>query len=253
MTPTAKTIYPGHSKYTISGSKNNSNFESESDLAYGSESDMAYGAESDLAYGAESDLAYGAESEMVCGSESESAYEYKSDKNSNRKININEILSENENTPKINPAGNIIPSNFDQIDPNDKWDSSFGLPLLEKKEQAAYFVKMMDNYKNYKNTLDKFGQYLTDQSTIIKTETTIDPFKPSVRSSQLNEMTVQDIYDEQVAGPQIVQKKIKERTDSGIVYFDESEMNGGKMKGTNLSGFNGVDDRWESAAFGNGF
>ena len=166
---------------------------------------------------------------------------------------IDNILKENESTPKINLAGNIIPSNFDIINPNQQWDSSFGLPLMDKKEQAAFFAKMMDNYGKYTDTLDKFGQYVTDQSTIIKTETTIDPFKPTVRSAQLAGKTVQEIYDEQVRGPQAIPKKIKARTDHGIVYQNESELNGGKMRGTDLVGVNQLGDTWESAAFGNGF
>lgn len=173
------------------------------------------------------------------------------------KATIDRVLKENEFSPKINLAGNIIPSNFDIIDPNQKWDSSFGLPLMEKKEQAAYFAAMMNNYSKFTDTLDRFGQYVTDQSTIIKTETTIDPFKPSTKSCQLDKKTVQEIYDKQVQGPQIVQKKIKSRTLDGIIYDNESELNGGKMSGTDVVGASGIGknfgDTWESASFGNGF
>lgn len=178
---------------------------------------------------------------------------------------IDKLIKENKQSPKINLSGNIIPSNFDVTNPNEKWDSSFGLPLMDKKEQAAFFTKMMDNYGKYTQTLDKFGQYVTDQSTVIKTDTTIDPFKSSMNSEKLHGKTVQEIYDEQVRGPRIVEKKIKARTSDGIVYHDESELNGGLMKGINLVGANdwgsnsygfGLDrgqEHWDTAAFGNGF
>ena len=39
----------------------------------------------------------------------------------------------------------------------------------------------------------------------------------------------------------------------GIIYENESELNGGKIKDSNLCGFDGVTDGFKSADFGNEF
>jgi hypothetical protein len=168
-------------------------------------------------------------------------------------INIDRILSENKPKPVINLETKIIPSNLETNDSGDTWDSSFGLPLMSQRERADYFVKMMDNHKKFDTSMGEFYDYLTDQSTVIKTDTTIDPFKPSIRSGNLKGKAVSDIYDEQVAGPQAKPKKIKFKNEMGTTYMDESEMNGGKISGTNLFGFNGYIEQCKPASFGNEF
>lgn len=168
-------------------------------------------------------------------------------------INIDRILSENKPKPVINLETKIIPSNLETNDSGDTWDSSFGLPLMSQRERSDYFVKMMDNHKKFDTSMGEFYDYLTDQSTVIKTDVTIDPFKPSVRSGNLKGKAVSDIYDEQVAGPQAKPKKIKFKNEMGTIYADESEMNGGKISGTNLFGFNGYIEQCKPASFGNEF
>lgn len=168
-------------------------------------------------------------------------------------IDIDKIISSAKPKPKPNAISNIIPSNLDTTNPEDKWDSSFGLLLMSQQEQADYFVKMMDNHKKYDKSMGEFYEYLTDQSTIIKTDTTIDPFKPSTRSEKLKGKAVSDIYNEQVAGPEAKPLKIKSKCDGLTTYVGDSEMTGGKIYGTNLFGFDGYTDQCRSATFGNEF
>ena len=160
----------------------------------------------------------------------------------------------NELEPQLRlPSDSIIPSNLDLATMGDTWDASFGLPLMSQKEQGDYFARMMDNYKKYDKAVGEFYEYQTDQKAILKTDTTIDPFKPSTRSACLNGKAVADIYDEQVAGPQAIPKEIRKVTASETFYADESAMNGGRIRGSDLFGINGHGDNFESAAFGNGF
>jgi len=92
-----------------------------------------------------------------------------------------------------------------------------------------------------------------DRSTIIQTETTINPFRPDHRSKSLRGRAVKDIYDEQVAGPKAKPKRVKKRTQTGVVYENESELNGGIISGTKMYGFDGINDSHKTAAFGNEF
>ena len=167
-----------------------------------------------------------------------------------------EVINEPEIKPPIKltkPQTNIIPSNFDTTNPDDPWDASFGMPLMSQNEQADYFFKMMENHKKYDQAIGEFYEYQTDNNTIIKTDTTIDPFAPSTKSTGLKNKPVSEIYNEQVAGPKAVPKKIKERNCMGIIYEDESSLNGGRILGTNLVGFDRFTDHLKSAGFGNEF
>lgn len=186
-------------------------------------------------------------------------------------IDVDEVLSEitnpEKNIPEPNPlkhsvpnedysprsTKHVLPSNLEFNNPEDKWDSSFGIPLMNPKEQADYFVKMMNNYKKYGTAVGDFYEYQTDNSTLIKSDVFIDPFKPSTKSKNLKGVAVSEIYDESVKGPVAKPKKIKSINGSTVVYEDESEMNGGKIMGTNLSGFNGYAESHRPASFGNEF
>jgi hypothetical protein len=149
---------------------------------------------------------------------------------------------------------NVMPSNLDQTNPEETWDASFGLPLMSNNEKKDYFDKMQKNHKRYEKSLSEFTKYQTDSSTIIKTETTIDPFKPDHRSESLKGRAIKDIYDEQVAGPKAKPKRVKRRSSSRVIYEDESELNGGAIPGTNnLHGYDGVNETQKTAAFGNEF
>jgi hypothetical protein len=161
---------------------------------------------------------------------------------------ISDVSGENDD-----PNYKIHPSNLEQIDPEDTWDASFGLPLMSKEEKNEYFNKMQQNFKTYSNAVDDFGKYQMDRSTVIETDVTINPFKPDHRSHQLKGKPIKEIYDEQVAGPKAKPKKIKSITNTGITYDDESELNGGKLMGGNLIGFDGVTGSHKSASFGNEF
>lgn len=148
----------------------------------------------------------------------------------------------------------LMPSNFDQTDPNETWDESFGLPLMSKEEKKKFFNKMQQNHKKYEKSISEFAKHQTDRSTIIKTDTTIDPFKPDHRSKKLKGQTIKEIYDAQVAGPKAKPKKIKKRTSTTVVYENESELNGGLLAGTKeLHGYDGINNSHKSADFGNEF
>jgi hypothetical protein len=148
----------------------------------------------------------------------------------------------------------LMPSNYDQTDPNETWDESFGLPLMSKEEKKKFFNKMQQNHKKYEKSISEFAKHQTDRSTIIKTDTTIDPFKPDHRSKKLKGQTIKEIYDAQVAGPKAKPKKIKNRTSTTVVYENESELNGGLLSGTKeLHGYDGINNSHKSADFGNEF
>jgi|SRR5271154_3403186 len=147
----------------------------------------------------------------------------------------------------------INPSNLDSVSPEETWDASFGLPLMSKDEKRDYFAQMQKNHKKYENSISDFAKYQMDRSTIIQTETTINPFKPDHRSKSLRGRAVKDIYDEQIAGPKAKPKRVKKRTRTGIVYENESELNGGTISGTKMHGFDGINDSHKTAAFGNEF
>ena len=146
----------------------------------------------------------------------------------------------------------IYPSNLDQTDPEALWDATFGLPLMSKEEKKKFASKLQNDHRDYTNSLSKFAKYQTDDSTLIKTDITINPFKES-NSKCLSGKAIKDIYDEQVAGPKAIPKRIQGKTATSIIYEDEMEMNGGQIKGTNLYGFDGTNDGYKLANFGNEF
>lgn len=148
---------------------------------------------------------------------------------------------------------NISSGNHEKTEPEEMWDANFGLPLMNQDEKKKYIEKMKKNHKEYEKSLGQFTKYQMDNSTLIKTDITIDPFKPGHKSSSLKGKTVREIYDQQVAGPKPIPKKIKAKTANNIIYEDESELNGGVIKGTNLRGFDGINNGYKSAAFGNEF
>jgi hypothetical protein len=180
-----------------------------------------------------------------------------SDSRSPNKLEINLDDIDKPNYPIIDQLidqnTTIFPSNLDQTDPEAMWDANFGLPLMSKNDKKKFVEKMQKNHKEYEKSLGQFTQYQMDNSTLIKTDVIIDPFKLEHRSDCLKGQSVKDIYDRQVAGPKAKPKKIKIKTPTNIVYEDESELNGGNIKGTNLHGFDGVNDGYKSAAFGNEF
>jgi len=169
----------------------------------------------------------------------------------NPKIDIDLEDDDDRRVIKHNP--NIVPSNLEQINPEDTWDASFGLPLMSKTEKKDFFDRMQKNWKKYESAISDFSKYQTDRSTVIETETTIDPFKPDHRSNQLKGRAIKDVYDEQVAGYKAKPKAIKKKTASQVIYDNESELNGGNIPGTDLFGFDGVNDAYKTAAFGNEF
>lgn len=150
-------------------------------------------------------------------------------------------------------TNDIQPSNNDATDPEATWDASFGTKLISDQEKKKFFNKIHENHQNYQKSLGQFTQYQTDDSTLIKTDITIDPFKPEHRSNTLKGKTVKEIYDEQVAGPNVIPKKIKNVSSSSIVYENENVMNGGRIKGTNLHGYDSIHDGYKTAAFGDDF
>lgn len=146
-----------------------------------------------------------------------------------------------------------LPSNLEQDNSGDQWDSNFGVPLYTKDEQKIFVEKMQRNMENYARSLGDMVQYQTDKNIIIKTDTTIDPFKPPLtQRNSFQGRTIKEIYDEQVAGPRAIPKRIKQKTPTTIIYENESEMNGGAISG-NLYGFDGIKDEFKCASFGDEF
>lgn len=145
----------------------------------------------------------------------------------------------------------ILPSNLDTSNDDETWDAGFGIPLATEVKKKLHADELVNDHKKYSKSFGKFNQYLTDNSAIIKTDITIDPFKPEEKSKTLDK-TIREIYDEQVAGPKAIPKKIKTITKNSIIYEEDSEMTGGNVMGTNLVGFDG-NSNYQSADFGNGF
>lgn len=159
---------------------------------------------------------------------------------------------EDDSADVVLTNSNILPSNL-ELDPEETWDASFGLPLMSKEEKKNYFARMQKNHKKYEKSMGEFGQYQMDRSTVIQTDTTINPFKPDHRSDTLKGRRIKDIYDEQVSGPKAKPKKVLKKNKNMTVYENESEMNGGIIEGTNMYGFDGICDDYKTAAFGNEF
>ena len=166
----------------------------------------------------------------------------------NSKVDLTSSNSSNSMTPSPKPS-NLE----DPIEPEALWDASFGLPLMDEKEKKIFAAKMHQEHKDYTKSLSKFSKYQTDNSTLIKTDITIDPFKPKPEAKSLNGRAIKDIYDEQVSGPKAIPKRIIGKTDNAIIYDSETEMNGGYIKGTNLYGFDGICSGYTKAIFGNDF
>lgn len=169
-------------------------------------------------------------------------------------IDVDTILSEtsrsdSDSGEELSLRCKIVPSNVDTKDPEETWYSSFGLPLMSDGDKKAFVNKIKKNHKAYQKSLGEYSKYQTDDSTIIKTDVTIDPFK----NEKLVGKAVKDIYDKQVAGPKAKPKKIKNKSDACTIYEDESELNGGSFEGTCLHGFDEGSDDYKSAAFGNAF
>lgn len=166
--------------------------------------------------------------------------------------NLRGINTDNENTG--NATGNdVCPCNLDMTNPEDLWDSNFGLPLMTKDEKNSFVAKMQQNNRDYQKSLGQFTKYQMDDSTLIKTDITIDPFKPEHLSGTLKGRSIREIYDEQVAGPKVIPKKIKSKTFGLTIYENETENNGGHIKGTSLYGYDGINNEPQSAYFGNQF
>lgn len=155
------------------------------------------------------------------------------------------------NGMEIELDSDIMPCNH--LSPEEKWDAHFGLPLMNKEEKKKYTNKILKDHKLYGNSLGKFTEYQMDRNTINQNETTINPFKPNHQSCQLKNKTIKEIYDEQVAGPKPIPKKIEKITKDGITYQNESELNGGRLKGTYLKAFDNINDPYKNATFGNEF
>lgn len=166
---------------------------------------------------------------------------------------LKEISSDNTSmTASSVSEHHVYPSNYNQTNPEELWDSNFGVPLIDKKNKERMVKKINREHRRYGKSLGNFIKYKTDDSTIIKTDITIDPFKNN--ASEYNGKSIREIYDRQVAGPKAKPKRILKRTPNRIIYEDESEMNGGLIKGTtNLRGFECGINNYKDAAFDDEF
>lgn len=167
-------------------------------------------------------------------------------------INLDDDLNNQCKDAEEDVEENVNPINL-ETNPEDAWDANFGLLLVSKKAKNASIVKIQKGYREYGNALGKFSKYQTDDSKLVEKNTPIDPFKLNHKSKSLKGRTIKEIYDKQVEGIKAKPKKIKKQTGTSIVYENESEINGGIIKGTKLQGFDGVNNGYKSAAFGNEF
>jgi len=197
-------------------------------------------------------------------------YYYDVNEQADDKIDIDRILNKKKVAPgllketksvEIMPtvdgggtfAEQIVPMNQEQGNADDTWDANFGLPLITKKESHNHFDKMQKSNRKYEQSMSDFTEYQVDRSSLVEPEFKIDPFKPSTKSATLKNQKIKDIYDMQVAAPTAAPKKIKKVTSDLITYENDSENNGGLIQGTNLHGFDGHNNIFGSAAFGNEF
>lgn len=158
------------------------------------------------------------------------------------------------NSKPIRKPLEIKPANDDLDDEEESWDSAFGMPLMEEYEKKKYIANLNKSNASYGKSLGEFAQHQLDDSTLIKTDTTIDRFKPpSTQKSRFGGKTIGDIYDEQTAGPIARPKRIKSRTADMTTYENESELNGGLIKGSNLLGFEAGGSSHQMADFGDQF
>lgn len=157
------------------------------------------------------------------------------------KIDIDQILSPDKNK-------------IDESDIDKSWYTMFDKPLMTNNEKKQYYDKVSKNYKDYEKSLDQFGKYQTDDSTVIKTDITIDMFAPEkINNNNKTGTTIKDIYNEMVKAPTAKPKKIKCKNPENIIYEDESEMNGGNISGSNLTGYDGINDEYQMANFNDDF
>lgn len=192
---------------------------------------------------------------------------YQKDNNISNEVILSDQSIQSDSMPDLQPVPNpdnkvlieldddVKPfgDDIDQNNVEDTWDTSFGLPLMNPLEKKKFFQKMQQNHKKFGQSMSEFMDYKTDRSTIIKTETTIDPFKPDHRSEFLKGKPISDIYDSQVSTIKAKPKNVKRSNKNSVEYEDESELNGGKLSGSNLLGFDGVSGDFKTAAFGNAF
>lgn len=175
----------------------------------------------------------------------------KSDSIDVNSIDVDSICYSNDSGSHSNSSeAKICPSNLDNQD--SIWDAQFGLPLVDEKSKKKSVDKMKREHEKYGKSLGKFHSYQMDKNTLIKTDTTIDPFKPQNRHL-LAGKSIKDIYDNQVSGPKAKPKKILGRSTSSVIYENESEMNGGNINGSSLHGYDTNVDGFKMAEFDNEF
>ena len=145
----------------------------------------------------------------------------------------------------------IIASNYTKSDENDQWDSTFGVPLADKNMTTKFRKQLESEHNDYTKSLGSFAKYQTDDSTLIKTDTTIDIFD-SRNKDKLKGKTIAEIYDQQVAGPKIISKKPIGIVDGITAYENENPMNGKSVLGSGLSSYNSGNNM-VNASFGNDF
>lgn len=160
--------------------------------------------------------------------------------------------SDQKSETPIAPNTAVLPSNLEQIDPKEIWNSNFGLPLIDQNEKEKYMSQMKKNHENYVKSMGQFTQHVMDDKTVIKTDTSIHPFDEADKQV-FKGKKIKDIYDDQTSGPKAKPKKIKYKTPSSIIYENEVDINGGYIKGTNLHGYDGINDGYKLASFGNEF
>lgn len=166
-----------------------------------------------------------------------------------------QLSDQDSNETQLEPIPDfkINASNLEM--PENTWDASFGVPLVNKDERKVHFDRVQKSNKKYEQNMGDFIEYQTDRSAVVEPEFKIDPFKPTKVSNELTSKKIREIYDAQVQTPKAKPKKIKNKS-LGVTYYEnECENNGGMIRGTHLHGSRGSrhTETYGSAAFGNEF
>ena len=113
----------------------------------------------------------------------------------NHKVKYNTYQKNNSQDSDLIDVDQIV-SDMSEGTDEKKWFSTFGKPLITPDDKDYYAKKIKKSYHNYQKSISDFTQHLTDDNTIIKTDTTIDLFKPDNKKYQGK--SIKEIYDQQV-------------------------------------------------------
>lgn len=165
-----------------------------------------------------------------------------------------EITENSENTESTERSLIDMDEIFDNCSEktSNDWNDNFGSVLASDYEKSAINKKIKKEHDMYFKSMGMFSDYLSNNDNITEVRK-IDPFDPK-NQDELSGLTIGEIYDNQVSSNFIAKpKKIKHIDSSMTIYEDESVINGGMMEGSNIKGYDNINNIHESANFSNGF